>query len=240
MYENKAAFSARSIRSQLDKCAEDYTFPMLDNGYTYPVVSRLSVYGDPQSWVILIEVVGYFNRQSGHEGVGNTRYVFGNHLSFEPGMKYPDLFSLTADSEEGPTFTGDLHGTLNPDVHSMLVREKKVNIRHDPAFYESRNVVLEDPPAIMIYEFLRASLPELKDELLSTEEELRNSFNQDLPLLLRLDEWCHPDLVEEEIPSKNETFRMIAALLETGDVSLYQPTKEPNNHWSNWPGGGSL
>jgi len=239
MPENKSTFSASDILSQLDNCAKEFSFPMLDNGYIYPIVSRLSAYGNRHSWVIVIEVAGYHYRFYGHSGVENCQYIFGNHLHFPPGMNNDNVLNVTADSEEGPTFIRDLFGTLQPEVNSLLIRGQKVTIPKDPAFYESRQVTLSNPPDIRIYEFLRACLPELKEELLSLEEELFDSFRLDLPRILRLDEWHHPDVAIEEMPSENETFQMIAAVLERGDAALYTPKNNPNTHWSNWPGGGT-
>ena len=53
-------------------------------------------------------------------------------------------------------------------------------------------------------------------------------------------EWHHPDCADSELPSKNETFKLIAKTLETGKTDLYKPIKKPNNHWKNWPDGGKL
>jgi len=58
--------------------------------------------------------------------------------------------------------------------------------------------------------------------------------------LLRLDQWHHPNLVDYELPSQNETFQMIANVIETGSAGYYQPSQPPNNHWRNWPLGGTL
>lgn len=41
-------------------------------------------------------------------------------------------------------------------------------------------------------------------------------------------------------PSSYETWQQIAKVLATGDTSFYEPTLEPNTHWSNWPESGSL
>jgi len=79
-------YSAKDILKQLDKCAEDYTFPMLDNGYIYPVVSRVSAYRDEKRWALIIEVVGFNYRGGGHDGISNCLHVFGNCLEFEPGI----------------------------------------------------------------------------------------------------------------------------------------------------------
>lgn len=240
MLNKKADFSASDILAQLDACAKDFNFPVLDNGYIYPVVSRLSVFGDFERWVIAIEVVGYHYRFHGHNGVENCLYIYGNGLGFKPGMDERNVLLVTADSEEGAIFIHDQWGTLNPDVHSMLIRDQKVSIQKDPAFYTSRNVELKNPPAIRIYEFMRASLPEYKAEFLATEDEVYDCFRQDLPKIMQLDEWYHPDIAGEEKPSENETFQMIARVLESGDSAYYQPTKNANNHWSNWPYGGSV
>ena len=37
----KQEYSSKDILKQLDQCAEDYMFPMLDNGYVYPIHSKL-------------------------------------------------------------------------------------------------------------------------------------------------------------------------------------------------------
>lgn len=240
MPSNKAGFSTNDILTQLDACAKDFNFPVLDNGYIYPVVSRLSVFGDLESWVIAIEVVGYHYRLYGHDSVENCLYIYGNRLGFEPGMNNANVLLVTADSDEGATFVGDQWGTLNPDVHSMLIRDQKVSIPKDPAFYTSRNVELKNPPSIRVYEFMRANLPEYKTEFLAIEDEIYDCFRQNLPKIMQLDEWFHPDIAGDEKPSENETFQMIATVLESGDRSFYKPTKDPNNHWSNWPYGGSL
>jgi len=240
MPDNKAVFSAGDILTQLDTCAEDFNFPVLDNGYIYPVTSRLSVFGDTERWVIAVEVVGYHYRCQGHDGVENCLYIYGNGLGFEPGMNNGNMLLVTADSDEGATFLNDQFGTLNSQVHTMLIRDEKVIIPRDMTFYTSRNVVLKNPPSIRVYEFMRASLPEHRTAFLATEDEIYDCFRQNLPMIMQLDEWNHPDIAGGEKPSENETFQMIAALLESGDSSHYKPTAVPNNHWSNWPMGGSL
>lgn len=62
----------------------------------------------------------------------------------------------------------------------------------------------------------------------------------DIPKILELHDWFHPDIVNGELPSENETFMQIAQVLKTGDIEYYKPTHDPNTHWQNWPSGGSL
>lgn len=40
--------------------------------------------------------------------------------------------------------------------------------------------------------------------------------------------------------ASNETFRMLAEVLETGDTARYRPRRAPNTHWSNWPEAGTF
>jgi len=58
--------------------------------------------------------------------------------------------------------------------------------------------------------------------------------------LLVLDEWHHPDVVNDQGPSELESFQQLAEILSTGHVSRYRPTASPNTHWKNWPDGGTL
>ena len=58
--------------------------------------------------------------------------------------------------------------------------------------------------------------------------------------ILELDEWHHPDTVNDEMPSDTESFQQLVQVLVQGDVSLYRPTEPPNTHWSHWPDGGTL
>jgi hypothetical protein len=50
------------ILSVLDRCCDQFTFPMLDNGYVYLAATRLSLYRTHQDWAIVIEVFGFSPR----------------------------------------------------------------------------------------------------------------------------------------------------------------------------------
>jgi hypothetical protein len=69
-------YTAQDILQQLDKCARGFTFPMLDNGYNYPVDSRLSAYRDNKRWALIIEVVGLNYWAGGHDGINNCLHIF--------------------------------------------------------------------------------------------------------------------------------------------------------------------
>ncbi|WP_276479816.1 DUF7003 family protein [Paraflavitalea pollutisoli] len=233
-------YTAADILQQLDMCADEFQFPMFDNGYVYLVDSRLSAYRNEKEWALLIEVVGYSYRGGGHDGITNCLHVYGNCLPFGPGTRNENFLYLTADSEEGETFDEEYEQALNPTTNSMQLREQKITIPHDIDYYKSAGVDLENPPKVNIWEFLRGINLGYKEQFLATEKEIRQRIPADLPRVLLLDEWFHPDLASEEKPGNHRTFQMIAQVLETGNPRLYQPTEQPNNHWKNWPLGGTL
>lgn len=233
-------YTQKDILDQLNQCADGFTFPMLDNGYVYPVDTKLSAYRDENRWVLLIEVVGFNYRGGGHNGITNCLHLFGNCLSFPPGTNNANFIYITDNSSEGSTFDEEYIESLNPEVNTFLIRGKEIKINHSPSYYASKGIELEQPPQIKIWEFLRGLIPEYRSDLLATEEEIRSRIPKDIPLILTLDEWYHPDLAGSEKPSDNETFQLIAEVLEKGNNQIYKPTQMPNTHWKNWPEGGTL
>lgn len=236
----KHKYSAKSILQQFDKCADDFTFPMLDNGYIYHIESRMTGYRDTERWILIIEVVGFNIRGGGHNGINNCLHIFGNCLSFPPGTNNDNVLYMTDNVSNNKTFDEEYEEHLNQNVNSMLLREKEIKVNHDIEFYLNKGIELEEPSKIMIWEFLRGLIPEYSLDLLATEKEIRKRIPKDIPEFFKLNEWFHPDLADSEKPSNNETFKMIAKALETGIINEYKPTKEPNNHWKNWPDGGTL
>ncbi len=45
---------------------------------------------------------------------------------------------------------------------------------------------------------------------------------------------------QDNRPGSYETWKLIAKVIATGDTSMYTPALEPNTHWKNWPGSGSM
>lgn len=124
-------------------------------------------------------------------------------------------------------------------AHSVLLRGQLVEFDLSPAALKHKGIELFDgqPDAVTV---MRSLLPEHRNLLLASDAELAARNPHGLPLWLRLDEWHHPDLVKDELPSQSETFQMFADAIATGDKSKYRPTKAPNTHWKNWPDGGTL
>jgi hypothetical protein len=232
------SFSAEAILAQLDACAQKFEFPMLDNGYVYLADVRLHLYRDDRRWAMVIEVLGANARATSHSGIDNCLHLFGNCLSVEPGTCDEGFLFPMSDGDDGPTF--DDRQTVRRDAKTFRIRGEVVEIPARSVLRSSSGELVWRGTALKLHQFLRALVPDFRDRLLATEDELRRFVPADLPKIMRLDEWEHPDLCENEQPSESETFQMLAEVLETGDVARYRPTLESNTHWRNWPQGGIL
>ncbi len=236
---SQAAYTQSEILSQLDACAEEYTFPMLDNGYVYLADVRLSAYRTERYWALIIEVLGS-NYRAG--GVFNDLYCFGNCFTQNPGLASEGILAVMDDVSNYPIFAEEDHWDVCKEKGVLRVRDKLIPYDVSIEKLLERGIGEDkwDSDGVTITELVRSLVPEHRTSLLATEEDLRQRLPFGLPLVLRLDEWHHPDLVEGELPSGNQAFQMIADALVSGDPSYYKPTQSPNTHWSNWLESGTL
>lgn len=107
--------------------------------------------------------------------------------------------------------------------------------------YAERGIKLEDPPRVHVFELCRLLADTDRESVLANEKERRISILPGMPQILQLEEWHHPNVVDNnDRPGGSETFQQIAQVLVTGDVGRYRPSRPPNTHWQNWPEGGTL
>ncbi|MGV9215646.1 DUF7003 family protein [Micromonospora sp. RB23] len=208
------------ILEQLDAAADEFRFPDLDNGYSYAVDARLHGYRDAGRWALVVETIGYSPRAG---NLTDVLYVFGNCLtSGEPGAANGDFLDRVDNWDE-------IEDPDEPETY-----------RGGPVVLRGQDVAVAGESGEELVDVLRRLVPRHRELLLADERELRRRIPVDLPEVLRLDEWHHPDLAGGSCPSQSETFRQIADVLATGDLTLYAPTAQPNTHWSHWPESGSL
>ncbi|MCW3816604.1 hypothetical protein ONA91_19345 [Micromonospora sp. DR5-3] len=202
-----------AILEQFDAAADEAVFVDLENGYYYPIDSRLHAYRDANRWALVVELVGY-NRRA--QAVLDVLHVFGNCLtSGEPGFE-------------------------NGDFHSRIEHlEEIVDEQLPPFVLRGHSVPLTTTPGEPMVDALRRLVPTHRNLLLATEDELRARIPNDVPEILRLEEW-HQPVFDDVLPSQTETYRLIAEVLTTGDPGRYQPTLPPTTHWSHWPNSGTL
>ena len=233
--------TAEAILSQFDEAAERFVFPMLNNGYVYLADVRLTLYRDDKGWLMILEVLGaYSPRTSGCDSFQNCLHLFGNRLDRKPGTANEDFLHPIDSLADNPLFSDEFDWNLRPGANELGIRGHRITFDASPSALALKGIELIEAPEVDPPAVLRSLLPEHRDILFATDEELNARNPLALPKWLRLDEWHHPDLADGELPSENETFIQLANCIVTGDKTLYQPTLPPNTHWTNWTDGGTM
>lgn len=243
---------AERILSVLDHCCDAFTFPMLDNGYVYLAATRLSLYRTSSDWAMVIEVFGFSPRA----GLPDTHvYTFASHLhdrdipsAYASREAYERYIASNPNNDSrfiSPISEADWQEDQNCEMvadgaKELIVRGQTMPI---PSIdeYTRRGITLEYPPRVQVFELCRYVANVARDSVLATPEERRISVLPNMTQILQLEDWHHPNVVEEDDrPSGSETFQQLAQVLVTGNVALYQPSQLPNTHWRNWPDSGLL
>jgi hypothetical protein len=237
----------KAILEHLDQAARDIAFPMLDNGYVYPADVRLSIYRDSVEWLMIMEQLGVFvSKVTGCEAFQNCLYLFGSPVVLEPALANMDILypieSLPDDQlfEDDEYWEDQYEWNIRPEARALCVRGQRIAFDTSAEALAQRGLELVYPPNIDPVVVLRSLLPEHRELLLATEEELDARNPTNLPLFMRLDQWFHPDLAAGDLPSDCETFQLLAKAIASGDSAVYRPTCASNTHWRNWPEGGTL
>lgn len=244
------AIDAQQILAVLDSCCDNFTFPMLDNGYVYLAATRLSLYRTTEEWAMVIEVFGYNPRawlpDTAIYAFASTIHnrdiprsygprEISNLLTHNPNNDFHPVYPI----EQGD-WQDDHDYLVAPGATEILIRGQRQSIPA-PEEYSMLGIVLEDPPRVQSFELCRFLAHVHRDLVLATDEERRFSILPTMPQILQLDEWHHPNVVDNtERPSRSQTFQQLAQVLATGDKRFYQPSQLPNTHWRNWPEGGTL
>jgi hypothetical protein len=238
------------ILAVIDKGAEAFVFPMLDNGYVYLAGARLSLHRSAEDWALVFEIFGFSPRSEAPDvGVfsfgsrlkhGHTRADFVDESAYQrflavhPHDASEFFFPLDGDWQEDD----DLEW-VSSTASTVIVRGREIAMPPREA-YSSVGITLEDPKRVATFELCRYLAAVDREDVLATPHERRTHVQPELAEILVLDDWHHPDLVKGELPSQTAAFRSIAEVLSTGEVHAYNASEAPNTHWSNWPEGGRL
>lgn len=222
---------------------------MLDNGYVYLAASRLSLHRSKDDWAMVIEIFGFSPRS----GLPDLHvYTFGSRLHNRDNaadFATPEAYQFyLADNpyNEGRFFYPIEEGTWMdenmPEMVSLsgavMLRGKAISL---PSVDQYRAAAIElqgDRPAI--FELCRFLAHHYRDEVLAADSERRACVPPELAEILVLEEWHHPDVCSGEMASEMETFRQLADVLVSGDISRYKTAEPHNTNWSHWPDGGTL
>ena len=242
-------FNPAHILKVLDNACKAFTFPMLDNGYVYLAATRLSLFRSDLDWALVIEVFGYspraglpdihihtfasrlHNRDTPDKY--GTEQAYRNYLANNPNNEsrfiYPIAEGDWIDSEEAEVVAVSGEVRLRDAVIPLPSSDE----------YGQTGIVLEgERPAV--FELCRYLAAKWRQSVLASPAERRISILPEMSQILQLEQWHHPDVVAEELPSECRAFQELAETLATGDVSRYHACAEPNTHWRHWPDGGRL
>jgi hypothetical protein len=246
------AFDPEEILTILDRCCDSFRFPMLDNGYVYLAATRLSLYRSKIDWSMVIEVFG-FSPRAGlpdtsiqtfasrlHDRDPPENYVnrkaYEMYLANNPNNEFRSVFPV----HEGPWQDAEIGEFVAEDAREVLVRNHAIPLPSVGA-YARHGIELEQAQRVQVFELCRFLAEIAREQVLATPKERGISVLPEMEQILQLEEWHHPNVVDEaERPSSSETFQQLARVLATGDLTLYRPSQPPNTHWRNWPEGGRL
>lgn len=245
-------FNTKNILSILDRCCDEYTFPMLDNGYVYLAATRLSLYRSTKDWAIVIEVFGYspraglpdihiytfsnqlYNRDKAEDYVNAQAYQM--YLKNNPYNESRFIYPI----EEGSWQDEEYCDPIAIDAKEIILRGNTISLPPING-YLHYGIELEESPRVQVFELCRYLAEIAREQVLATPQERRISVRPKMVELLQLEEWHHPNIVDDnERPSNSETFQQLAKVLVTGDVGFYSPSQKANTHWRNWTEGGRL
>jgi hypothetical protein len=239
------------ILGLLDRCANEFTFPMLDNGYHYLAASRLSLFRSVLDWAIVMETFT-FSPRAGFpslqvETFASTLYARDLPERYVSRLAYEQYIGSNPHNEARffypiePGAWQDVEDLerVALDGATLTIRGIEVSIPSKNRYAEL-GIPWEDPAGPRVYELCRWLAADHREKVLATRPERRVSLAPEVEQILQLEEWYHPDLAAGEHPSSIETFQQLAKVLETGNTDFYRPTCLPNTHWINWPEAGLL
>ena len=254
-------FTQKDILNYLEETAQEtyHFFIDFEHPYFHTAGSRLTLYADEMRWAIVFEKSGYSNR--GLRGEIELSY-FGNCLSNLQSEGSPEGYTSNMKSVEiidTRTIENDMDELVSKNIIQVKVRDVLLNVEQDKSVYEKKNITnslydneenLIDIPSLIRY--LDEEHPDL---FRATDKELRTCLPADLPRLMEINEWHHEAYTKLETfpssstyhyeimgkkPSEYETYKMIADILVSKDITKWKPTLNSNNNWRNWPNGGNM
>jgi hypothetical protein len=209
--------SSAAILQKLDALAEAFEFPGFNNMNYETADSRLHCFREGDRWALVIEELVDW---PGSDGLMTLVFGMGDVQGEALRALTPIETPIEYDEEED--------ALILPD--EVVVRAKSVALDHDAIEALAEEHELEGTFALLV-----KLIETHRDALFSTPDELAEIVAPGLVPILTLDAWSHPDVYGGPKPSESETFRQLAEVLATGDVSRYEPTEAPNNRdWKMW------
>ncbi|WP_163411010.1 DUF7003 family protein [Flavobacterium ajazii] len=223
----------------------------LEHGYCETAGSRIHLYGDSTRWAVVFEKSGYQNRGTSAEI--ELDYV-GNCIDY-PVDKYPERNYITNSGRIILIDSGEFERIENKDgvemetfelidkgIKDIKIRDEFIPFDNNYKNYEKVGIQIRDydnPKSLIGFGDLIRYLHETNPKLISAREnEIRKHIPKDIPKLMTIDEFHFVSPYDKaNLPSKQETYKLIAKILTTRDITNWKPTQKTNNSWKNWESG---
>jgi len=222
------------ILRDLDKHAAEFNFPMLDNAYLEFAAARLSAFRGDKDWLVVFEVLGFSEREIEFtDGI----YAYGSCIG---GQGFVGEEIPVSSLPEQPLFDGVTNQCV-ADWSSWSVRvgDEKMSFSPTREEYAAAGILIDREPSrgsLREIELLRFLVHRLgATKVFMSDELLLNHFPncRNLKKFVQTTQWQHPDVAEEEKPSKNLSIRSLIEALSSRDKSLFKPGV-PNTLWGLW------
>ena len=131
---------------------------------------------------------------------------------------------------------------IGDSVREVKVRDKYAPFDSNYKDYEKVGIKVRDynnPKKLIGFGDFVRYLNETNPAIISaTEDDIRQHIPKNLPKLMTLNEFHYASSYNKaNLPSTQETYKLIAKVLVTKDTANWRPTQKPNNHWTNWESG---
>ena len=214
----------------------DYNdFIDLGHGYYELANCRLTLFKDKDDWAMVFEKFAY-NARAG-QPVQIQISFFGNCLNDKAVFngKFSNLDFLDIEN--------DIYEVIEKQEDTITIRGHKVKIPTDLDTYQKMGIVWDFDGKIYVGAVLKYLSETYPDLTRATENEIRRCLPENLDKIMTIDDWFQEEyhqFAPTVLPSNQETFKLIAKVLVSGDTTLYKPTTESNTHWSFWLESGQM
>ncbi|SMO70871.1 hypothetical protein SAMN06265171_105116 [Chryseobacterium rhizoplanae] len=219
----------------------------LEHGYFMTAGNRIHLYGDGEQWAIVFEKNGYQNRATRAEIELN--YI-GNCINYSI-EKYSEInyisntnYIVLIDSNEFERIENkggsglETFEHIGEQIKEIKIRNQFVPFNNNYRDYEKVGITIEnfdkDRKLIGFGDLIRYYNEVNPTLLYASEDEIKMHIPKKLKKIITIDKFNYNRTI---LPSKQDTYKMIAKVLVSRNSFYWNPTLPFNNHWSHWESG---
>ncbi|MBW4601612.1 MAG: hypothetical protein KME29_19075 [Calothrix sp. FI2-JRJ7] len=223
-------YTSADILKCLDAQNIDCGFPAFSNFKINIVTARLRGFRSQTTWVILFEQLVNCYAAEGIQPILIIDAI-GNCFSNKQNWIQESFFPVEIQNQTEWELKNE--EIINQNLLFLTIRGKLVTVEY--------NSIKKHSNWNLGFNLLIYLLPTYRDKMLATDNEIQAILPSALEQIILLDNWYHPDILQWNQkanrhfrPSDAMSMQMIAQVLATGNIDLYQPCETPNIDWQIW------